>query len=184
MRATESLTVELDTTVERQALLGVEGVAVLLAHVMPQWLVASYAAVYAGVAAAAVHHGGEALAARGPVSSAARSRLGRADATAQGAVLAVRRAAAEIDRAPGEPETNQWIYRAKLLAGDAAVAVTESVVEACGLRVLQRGHPLERLLRDARLGPVMPPRSDICADHLGAVALGLDPATALEEQPW
>src|SRR5690606_39031960 len=141
MRATESLSVDLDTTVGPDALLGVEGVAVALAHVMPQWLVASYAAVYAGVALAVVGHGVEALADRGHVPGAARSRLGRADATAHAAVLAVQRAAAEIDRAPGAPDTNRWIYRAKLLAGDAAVAAADSVVEACGLRVLQRGHP-------------------------------------------
>nr|WP_283251105.1 acyl-CoA dehydrogenase [Rhabdothermincola salaria] len=184
MRATESLTVTLDTVVPRQALLGVEGVAVALAHLMPQWLVASYAAVYAGVALAAVRLGAEELTDRPGVSSAVRSRLGRADASAQAAVLAVERAALAVDRAPGEPETNRWVYRAKLLAGDAAMDAAGSVAEACGLRVLQRGHPLERMLRDARLGAVMPPRSDVCADHLGTLALGLDPATTLEDPPW
>jgi alkylation response protein AidB-like acyl-CoA dehydrogenase len=184
MRATDSLTVTLDTVVPRHALLGVEGVAVALAHLMPQWLVASYAAVYAGVALAAVRLGAEELANRPDVSSAVRSRLGRADASAQAAVLAVERAALAVDRAPGEPETNRWVYRAKLLAGDAAMDAAGSVAEACGLRVLQRGHPLERMLRDARLGAVMPPRSDVCADHLCAVALGMDPATTLEDPPW
>ena len=184
MRATESLTVTLDTVVPRQALLGVEGVAVALAHVMPQWLVASYAAVYAGVALAAVRLGAEEMAGRPDVSGAVRSRLGRADATAHAAVLAVERAARAIDQAPGDPETNRWVYRAKLLAGDAAMDAAGSVAEACGLRVLQRGHPLERVLRDARLGAVQPPRSDVCADHLGTVALGLDPITTLEDPPW
>ncbi len=55
MRATASHDLELDVVAPDDALLGgVEGLAVLLAQVMPQWLVASYAAVYVGVARAAV----------------------------------------------------------------------------------------------------------------------------------
>jgi alkylation response protein AidB-like acyl-CoA dehydrogenase len=186
MRATASRGLHLDTVVSPDALLGVEGVAVLLAYATPQWLVASYAAVYAGVARSAVDHARHLLGQRhgARVPAAARARLGRADADAASAALAVEHAARLVDGAPGEPETNRWLYRAKLLAGDAAMAVTASLTEACGLRSLGRGDPLERLYRDARLGAIMPPASDVCADVLGAEALGLDPRTACDDPPW
>src|SRR5918996_5969674 len=55
MRATASNALAIDTSVRAEALLGgVEGLVLPLAHAMPQWLVASYAAVYVGVAQAAV----------------------------------------------------------------------------------------------------------------------------------
>lgn len=187
MRATASRGLRLDAHVPAEALLGVPGTAVLLAYVMPQWLVASYAAVYAGLARSLVDHATSWLVERhgpGAVSSAARARLGRADAAAASAALTVEHAARLADRSPADPDTVRWLYRAKLLAGDVAMDVGASLTEACGLSSLRRGDPLERLLRDARLGALMPPRSDLCADYLAALALGLDPATDLEEQPW
>ncbi|WP_424186935.1 hypothetical protein ACOBQX_03620 [Actinokineospora sp. G85] len=52
-----------------------------LAQVMPQWLVASYAAAYVGVAQAAVDAAGAHLRARGLTGlPAVRARVGRADA--------------------------------------------------------------------------------------------------------
>lgn len=89
-----------------------------------------------------------------------------------------------VDERPGEPETNRWVYRAKLLAGDVAMEAAGSLAEACGLGALSRGSAIERGFRDARFGAVMPPRSDVCADYLGAVLLGLDPQADLEEPPW
>lgn len=94
------------------------------------------------------------------------------------------RAGELVDECPGELETNRWVYRAKLLAGDVAMDAAASLAEVCGLGALSRGSPVERAYRDARLGAVMPPRSDVCADYLGAVLLGLDPQADLDEPPW
>jgi alkylation response protein AidB-like acyl-CoA dehydrogenase len=116
--------------------------------------------------------------------TAIRSRLGRADAAVVAARLAVERAAELVDARPAEPETNRWIYRAKLLAGDVAMEASASLAEACGLGALTRGSAVERAFRDARFGAVMPPRSDVCVDYLGAVMLGLDPQADLEDPPW
>jgi alkylation response protein AidB-like acyl-CoA dehydrogenase len=189
MRATASRRLRIDAVVPEANLLGgVEGLGLLLAYTMPQWLVASYAAVYVGVAEAAVAAAAEHLLVRrergSKVSSAMRTRLGRADATAAAARLAVEHAARLVDSRPGEPDTNVAVYRAKLLAGDAAMEAAASVSEACGLHALSRGAPLERLYRDARLGAVMPPRSDICAELLGTSALGLEPEKEMEDPPW
>nr|BFF25977.1 acyl-CoA dehydrogenase family protein [Glycomyces mayteni] len=177
MRATGSHDVHFDVEVGADALLGgVEGLALLLAEAMPQWLVASYAAVYTGVAhaavdAAAAHVRGRGLDALAPV----RSRIGRADAAVAAAELVVAEAARRIDAAPGEEDTNRWVWRAKLTAGDTAFQVASSLLEAAGTSASRRGHPLERLYRDARCGALQPATSDVCADWLGAAALGADP---------
>jgi alkylation response protein AidB-like acyl-CoA dehydrogenase len=186
MRATGSHDVHFDVEVGPDALLGgVEGLTLMIAEAMPQWLVASYAAVYAGVARAAVDAAAEHLNARRLTGlPSARARLGRADAAAAAAELAVAETAARIDRAPGEPETNRWVWRAKLIAGDTAVQVASSLLEAAGASATRRGHPLERLYRDARCGALQPATSDVCADWLGVAALGEDPDHDAEVPRW
>ena len=177
MRATGSHDLHLDVWVEEDALIGgVEGLGLLLAQAMPQWLVASYSAVYAGVALAAVEAGAAYVRERGLEKlPMVRARLGRADAQAYAAVQVVKEAAARVDTDPGSAETNRWVWRAKLMAGDTAVAVASSVLEACGTAATRRGSPIERLYRDARCGALQPATSDVCADWLGYAALGLDP---------
>jgi alkylation response protein AidB-like acyl-CoA dehydrogenase len=193
MRATISNGLHLDVHVSADALIGgVEGLVLPLAYTMPQWLVASYAAVYVGVGQGAIGEAVRYLSERvvagergglGRLPSV-RARLGRADAEIEGARLAVEEAARLVDERPGEPDTNRAIFRAKLLAGDAAMNVAASLTEACGLGALQRGQALERLLRDARMGALMPPSSDVCAAYLGVSALGLDPMTSQDPRPW
>ena len=193
MRATVSNGLSLDVQVGATALVGgIEGLTTLLAYAMPQWLVASYAAVYVGLAQAVVDETTAYVNSRtvagkpGGLAQVGfiRGRLGRADATATAARLALEEAGRRVDAAPGEPETNRAIYRAKLLAGDAAMSVAASCTEACGLGALGRGSALERLFRDARSGAIMPPSSDVCADVLALAALGIDPMTATEVRPW
>lgn len=193
MRATASNAMTVDVEVDHTALLGgVEGLTVLLAYVMPQWLVASYAAVYIGVAQAALDEAAAYLKARSVAGTRGgltklgfvRARLGRADAQVAAARLALLEAGRLVDAAAGEAETNRAIYRAKLLAGDAAMEVAASCTEACGLGATRKGSTLERLFRDARSGAMMPPSSDVCADVLGTAVLELDPITGSEVRPW
>jgi alkylation response protein AidB-like acyl-CoA dehydrogenase len=186
MRATASNDLHLDVHVAADALLGgVEGLAPLLAQVMPQWLVASYAAVYVGVARAAVDAAAAQLSSRGLVHlPAVRARLGRADAAVEAAWLVTLEAARRVDVEAGAPATNQWVYRAKLMAGDTASQVAASVLEACGTSATRRGNPLERLFRDARCGALHPATSDVCADWLGASVLGLDPDAEAAVPRW
>ncbi|TAK70031.1 MAG: acyl-CoA dehydrogenase [Actinomycetota bacterium] len=186
MRATGSHDLHLDTVVDHTALLGgVEGLALLLAEVMPQWLIASYAAVYVGVAQAALDAAVAHLGSRGLQGlPQVRARLGRADAQVCAARQVVRRAAALIDAAPGEPATNRWVWRAKLVAGDTAADVAASMLEAAGTSAARRGHALERLYRDARCGALQPATSDVCADWLGVAALGGDPDAEDGPRRW
>jgi alkylation response protein AidB-like acyl-CoA dehydrogenase len=106
---------------------------------------------------------------------AVRARIGRADAAVEAARLAVFEAARLVDTAPGDPATNAWVWRAKLLAGTTAADVAASMLEAAGTSASRRGHPLERLFRDARCGSLQPATSDVCADWLGVAAIGGDP---------
>ncbi|MEU4691706.1 acyl-CoA dehydrogenase family protein [Actinoplanes sp. NPDC023714] len=177
MRATGSHDLHIDATVPASALLGgMEGLALVAVQLAPHWMVASYAAVYVGVARAAVDAAVATLNERGLGHlPAVRARIGRADAAVAAAQLAVREAARRVDEAPGEPETNRWVWRAKLLAGTTAAEVAASMLEAAGTSAMRRGHPLERLYRDARAGSLQPATSDVCADWLGIDALGGDP---------
>jgi alkylation response protein AidB-like acyl-CoA dehydrogenase len=186
MRATGSHDIHLDVDVPEDALLGgIEGLGVLIAQAMPQWLVASYAGVYVGVAQAAVDAAVEQIRARGLERlPAVRARVGRADAAVAAAREVVRQAAVRVDSAPGSPDTNRWVWRAKLLAGETAMAVAASMLEACGTGATRRGNDLERLYRDARCGSLQPATSDVCADWLGLATLGLDPDNQAEVPRW
>lgn len=186
MRATSSHDLHLDVTVPAGTLLGgVEGLALVVAQLMPHWLVASYAAVYVGVAQAAVDAAVEHANARNLSGLPnVRSRIGRADAAVAAARLVVQEAARRVDTAPGDPETNRWVWRAKLLAGGTAAEVAASMLEAAGTSATRRGHPLERLYRDARCGALHPATSDVCADWLGVAALGGDPDSEGSAPRW
>ena len=177
MRATASHDLHIDAVVPEDTLLGgVEGLALVVAQLMPHWLIASYAAVYVGVAQATVDAAVEHVVKRG-VSElpSVRSRIGRADAAVAATRLVVAEAARRVDEEPGAEETNRWVWRAKLLAGTTAAEVAASMLEAAGTSATRRGHPLERLYRDARCGSLHPATSDVCADWLGVAAIGGDP---------
>src|SRR5204862_1903236 len=108
MRATCSHDLHLDVTVPRATLLGgVEGLALWFAQLMPHWLVASYAAVYIGVAQATIDAAVEHLASRKLTTlPSVRARIGRADAAVAAARLVVAEAARRVDAHPGQAETN------------------------------------------------------------------------------
>jgi alkylation response protein AidB-like acyl-CoA dehydrogenase len=186
MRATGSHDLHVDVTVPAGALLGgVEGLALVVAQLAPHWMVASYAAVYVGVARAAVDAAVEHVTARGLGHlPAVRARLGRADAAVAAAYLTVLEAARRVDEEPGAAETQRWVWRAKLVAGATAAEVSASMLEAAGTSAMRRGHPLERLFRDARCGSLQPATSDVCADWLGVKAIGGDPDSEGSAPRW
>jgi alkylation response protein AidB-like acyl-CoA dehydrogenase len=186
MRATCSNDLHLDVVVPAGTLLGgVEGLALWFAQLMPHWLVASYAAVYVGVAQASIDAAVAHLTGRGLTGLPwVRSRVGRADAAVAAARLAVAEAARRVDEDPGGAETNRWVWRAKLLAGTTAAEVAASMLEAAGTSATRRGNPLERLYRDARCGSLQPATSDVCADWLGIAALGGDPDSDGSAPRW
>ncbi|WP_018638984.1 acyl-CoA dehydrogenase family protein [Parafrankia elaeagni] len=193
MRGTGSHDLRLDVWVPADALVGgLEGLSLLIAQIMPQWLVASYAAVYAGVGRATFNAGVEH--ARGQTAAgipkglvglpAVRARFGHADVALAALDVVIDECARRVEADPGSAETNRWVWRAKLLAGQTAQDVAASVIEACGTTVTRRGHPLERLYRDARCGSLQPATTDVCADWLGLAALGGDPDADADVVRW
>jgi alkylation response protein AidB-like acyl-CoA dehydrogenase len=164
---------------------GVEGLALLVAQIMPHWMVASYAAVYVGVAQSSVDAAVAHCRDRGlDALPAVRARIGRADAAVAAARLVVEETARRVTEAPGTEETNRWVWRSKLIAGTTAMDVAASMLEAAGTSASRRGHPLERLFRDARCGSLQPATSDVCADWLGLAALGGDPDAGAATPRW
>ncbi|HKD98931.1 MAG TPA: acyl-CoA dehydrogenase family protein, partial [Micromonosporaceae bacterium] len=103
---------------------------------------------------------------------------------AAAAQLVVTEAARRVDADPGDAETNRWVWRAKMIAGDTAAEVAASMLAAAGTSATRRGHPLERLYRDARCGALHPATSDVCADWLGIAALGGDPDSEGSVPRW
>jgi alkylation response protein AidB-like acyl-CoA dehydrogenase len=186
MRATGSHDLHLDVVTPQTTLLGgVEGLALWFAQLMPHWLVASYAAVYVGVAQASIDAAVAHLQQRKLTGLAnVRARIGRADAAVAAARLVVAEAARRVDGDSGDEETRRWVWRAKYLAGTTAMDVAASMLEAAGTSATRRGNPLERLYRDARCGSLQPATSDVCADWLGIAALGGDPDNDSGSPRW
>ena len=184
MRATCSHDLHLDVLVGRGTLLGgVEGLALWFAQLMPHWLVASYAAVYVGVAQASIDAAVAHLtgAASGGCPPCGRGSVGPTPPWPPPGSPSPKPPAGWTTA--GDAETNRWVWRAKLLAGTTAAEVAASMLEAAGTSASRRGHPLERLYRDARCGSLQPATCDVCADWLGIAALGRDPENDAEVGP-
>ena len=180
MRATGShdLHLDVDGAGRTRCSAGVEGLALLVAQLMPHWLVASYAAVYVGVAQAAVDaavehlqrpQAGSGCRRCGPGSAGPRRRGRRGPAGRGGGGPPGRRGPGRRRRPTagcGGPSCSPAPPRRRSAA---------SMLEAAGTSATRRGHPLERLYRDARCGSLQPATSDVCADWLGVAALGRRP---------
>jgi isovaleryl-CoA dehydrogenase len=145
--------------------------------VAPYFLV-GLAAVNVGIAeaaqAAAIEHvrgraypGGETLAEIQSIQHA----LADMDLATTQARLLVREAAVLGDA--GDAGALVSIMGAKIAATEAASAVTQDALEACGGQAYGRGLPIERHLRDARAGAVMAPTNAVLRNWIGKALTGL-----------
>lgn len=64
--------------------------------------------------------------------------------------------------------------KAKYLATNAAIMVTEMAIQTVGGRSIVAGNPLGRLFRDVRTCTLMPPNSDRQMEIIGRAELGVD----------
>ena len=101
-----------------------------------------------------------------------RAHLARAWTELASARTLVAHAAEEKDA--GRP-FEIWASTAKLAASTAAVSIAQSAMEAIGPAAVVRGHPAERILRDARVFPIVEGSTEIQERILGK-ALATDPA--------
>jgi alkylation response protein AidB-like acyl-CoA dehydrogenase len=143
------------------------------------------AAVYLGVAEAARDDAFAFARERRPTSLAGRSiasvphirqRAGRIDLQlyqARGLLVSTARAWDALQEAPPERRTALAgsLAAAKIVATNAAVAVTEDAMRLIGGSSLDRGQPLERHYRDVRAGLHHPPQEDAALELLARQAL-------------
>ena len=95
---------------------------------------------------------------------------------------AARRARDTLGYLRGELDAVALTYvlnQAKYLATEAARSIAERGIRMLGGKGIHRSLPMERYLRDAMAGLVMPPANDRCLETVGKIALGL-PAKTLE----
>ena len=90
---------------------------------------------------------------------AVRARLGRADAQVAAARLVVREAARRVDTDPGDARDEPLGLAGEAAAGETAMEVAASMLEAAGTSATRGAIPLERLFRDARCGSLQPATS-------------------------
>ncbi|MBI3024572.1 MAG: acyl-CoA/acyl-ACP dehydrogenase [Candidatus Tectomicrobia bacterium] len=77
----------------------------------------------------------------------------------------------------GRQELTFILNQAKYLATEAAKELADQGIRLRGGRGLSRSLPIERHLRDAMAGVVMPPANDRCLETVGKIALGLEAKT-------
>jgi alkylation response protein AidB-like acyl-CoA dehydrogenase len=156
-----------------------QGFQVMLGAVLPLFQTGS-AAVSIGIAEAAVQ------ATQGHLTAERFEHLGStlADLPNLRARLAAMRV--ETDRARAhlasvldaleQPDdaTQLLVLEIKASAAQAAMAVTETAMRACGGAAFGSGLPLARLFRDARASDVMAPTTDVAQEFIGRALVGME----------
>jgi alkylation response protein AidB-like acyl-CoA dehydrogenase len=94
----------------------------------------------------------------------------------------VDRYVAEPLESPGLDELrslNAQFQSAKLEVSRRAIAIVDRALDLCGGSGYLDGHPLARLYRDVRIGPLLQPyAANEVHEYIGKVALGFDPSTS------
>jgi alkylation response protein AidB-like acyl-CoA dehydrogenase len=154
------------------------GGADLVFGVVAPWFLVGLAAVNVGIAGAATAAAtGHVTSRRYPDGGALaevqtiQHALAEMDMTARGARLLVAEAARLGDA--GDEAALVPMMEAKVAATEAAVAVTQLALEACGGQAYGPGLPIERHLRDARAGGVMAPTNGVLRNWIGKAVAGL-----------
>ena len=183
MRGTASNSIDFESVrIEPTEVVG--DIGAILGQNMSIWSV-GYTAVYIGIAEAAFEYCVNAMRAPRSDGSPPRSedpltwqQIGRLSMQLEGA----RRARDTLGYLSGELDTEALTYvlnQAKYLATEAAHDITTQGMRLLGGRGLHRALPMERYLRDAMAGLVMPPANERCLETVGKLALGL-PAKTVE----
>lgn len=180
MRATNSDSIQFtDCFVPESDRMGEPGEA-LLKNVSDVFTL-GYAALYLGIAEAAFEFTCDYARTRtfkpdpNPISHqpTIQRHAAEMDVAIAAAKLLVLEAADVYDNATDRTEIIRALNRAKYLACETALSITDRCLRIVGGRGVTRGVPLERYIRDVRAGVVMPPNSDACLDAIGRIAMGL-----------
>ena len=181
MRATVSPSVSFEECfVDKDAVLGEPGVAEKTG--VGQGFGLGYAAVYIGAAQRALDYISEYLRTRrfepDPLTLAYSPMAQRAvtemTMALEGARLVMYQSASRWAEDHDPIRRAILSARAKHLASEAALMVTNKALQMGGGRVAHRRYPLERIYRDVRTCTLMPPSADRCMEIVGKSELGLD----------
>jgi len=179
MAGNSSVAAEFDCVVDAASLIGGAGggQALVFTAVAPFFL-AGLAAVNVGIAAAAlaatVEHAAKPRYADGGSLAEIQSiqhALANMDIGTRAARLVVAEAARLGDA--GDESALVALMEAKVLATEAAAAVTQTALEVCGGQGYTRAMAIERHLRDARAGAVMAPTNGVLRNWTGKALAGL-----------
>ena len=182
MRATASHTVHFENVfVPSSAAVGGPGGAVR--HELTDVFILGYAAVYLGLAEAAYRAALDFVMNKkqepGEVPLKQQTHIqqviGQMDVAVEGARLFLERAIHLEETGTQGADRREAIRaknQAKYAACEAARTVADAALRLVGGRALLRGHPLERVFRDAHVGMVMPPNHDQCLETIGKLNLG------------
>jgi alkylation response protein AidB-like acyl-CoA dehydrogenase len=155
-----------------------KGAEAMLEVILP-WFAVGTAAMANGLCRAAVSATAAHLASAGFEDTGsklrdlptARARLAEMAMRSEQARATLGRALDEIEA--GSAEAPLHVLIARMASLEAALAVTDLAMKACGGAAFSRQLPVERLFRDARAGWVMAPTVDHLADFVGRALTGL-----------
>jgi alkylation response protein AidB-like acyl-CoA dehydrogenase len=155
-----------------------DGFSVMVNVVLP-WFQLGNAAVSVGIARSAVagvrdHLLGAKLEHLGqPLASLPnlRAELARMQITADAQGAFVHQVAWRMENP--RPDTMLAVLESKAAANEAALAVTDLAMRACGGTAFSGRLTVERNFRDARAGSVMAPTTDVLYDFVGKAVLGM-----------
>ncbi len=180
MAGNASVAMRLDgVDVDQRSRIGGEsaGQELVFSAVAPHFL-AGLAAVNVGIASAALaatveHASSRRYADGGSLADIQSIQHALADMDlSTGAARLVVREAARLGDA-GDEAALVALMEGKVVATEAAAAVTERALEVCGGQGYTRALPVERHLRDARAGAVMAPTNGVLRNWIGKALAGL-----------
>ncbi|MFD1706254.1 acyl-CoA dehydrogenase family protein [Siminovitchia sediminis] len=186
MRATRSNTVEYDGTFVPDELALYKTEDFLNDFIMrsANWTIASFASVYLGIGMGILEYTTELLTAKNAKGFSqpqafhpdSRRRVGEMAAELHAAYWSNMYAAWYSDTHGPTLEAFHNFMRAKHMIASAVSNASRSAQIACGAHGMFKNLHLERMVRDAATAPIMPPTIDACADQVGLLTMGLNPA--------
>lgn len=180
MRATASHSVQFkDVFVPEDALIG--GPGGVVRHELTDAFMPGYVATYLGLAEAAYEYAVDFVMKKKPQPgetpirehAVIQQHIARMNMTISSAQLFMERAM-ELAEGEDRKEAILALNQAKYAAAEAARSVADAALQVVGGRALYRHFPLERIMRDAHVGVVMPPNHDQTLETIGRICLGME----------
>jgi len=161
--------------------MGREGFALSKVMREPHWITGGYLGVYLGIMEAIFNFTKNYICTRSDYESKTglafkpliQARIGDMYMLMNNARLNVYEAAEKVMRDPADITTHQAVYAAKYVLGETMPCLAHMALRTCGGSSISKSFALERYLRDASCGGLMPAVSDMCQTFLGQSVLAI-----------